>query len=150
MHDVGKIGISDAILLKPSTLSESEYAMMKQHTIIGARILSGSKLPLLETARQIAIAHHEHWDGAGYPRGISGEDIPYSARIVSILDVYDALVNERVYRKALPDAEALRLIKEGYNKQFDPAIYDVFMSIQTELRAIRDQVPEPPRGINGR
>ena len=148
MHDVGKIGISDAILLKPRSLSDDEYEKMKQHTIIGARILSGSKLPLLETACQIAIAHHEHWDGAGYPYGISGEEIPQSARIVSILDVYDALVNERIYRKALPDAEALSIIKEGYNKQFDPAIYDVFMRIQPELREIREQVPEPPRGVN--
>ncbi len=149
MHDVGKIGISDAILLKPGPLTDGEYAMMKQHTIIGARILSGSDLPLLIAASEIAIAHHEHWNGKGYPRGISNENIPQTARIVSILDVYDALVNERVYRKAMDDKEALGLIEDGRNEQFDPEIYDVFISVLPELREIRMQVPERPRGVSG-
>lgn len=146
MHDVGKIGISDSILLKPGGLTDGEYELMKQHTIIGARILSGSEMPLLKVAREIAIAHHEHWDGQGYPRGISGEKIPAVARIVSILDVYDALVNHRIYRRAMTDKDALDLIKDGLEKQFDPQIYDIFLRTEPELRAIRDQVPEPPRG----
>ena len=150
MHDVGKIGISDAILLKPGSLTESEFEMMKQHTIIGARILSGSELPLLIAASDIAIAHHEHWNGQGYPRGISGMDIPKAARIVSILDVYDALVNERVYRKAMFDKDALKLIENGNNKQFNPDLYKVFISVLPELRDIRMQVPERPRGLFGR
>ncbi len=146
MHDVGKIGISDSILLKPGGLTHNEYELMKQHTIIGARILNGSEMPLLKIAREIAIAHHEHWDGNGYPRGISKDQIPAVARVVSILDVYDALVNHRIYRKAMTDKEAMGLIKDGFGKQFDPEIYDIFLRTEPELRAIRDQVPEPPRG----
>ncbi len=145
MHDVGKIGISDTILLKPGGLTDSEYAIMKQHTIIGAKILSGSELPLLNTAHDIALAHHEHWNGHGYPRGLSGIDIPRSARIVAILDVYDALINERVYRKAMPEADTLALIAQGCGAQFDPEIYEAFLKVLPELRDIRNRVPEPSR-----
>ena len=107
LHDVGKIGISDTILLKPGKLTDEEYETMKQHTKIGAQILSGSKSEILAMAEEIAITHHERWDGRGYPNRIAGSDIPLSGRIVAVVDVYDALTNERSYKKAWPVQDAL-------------------------------------------
>ena len=144
MHDVGKIGIPDAILLKPGKLDDDEWHIMETHTMIGERILEGTSISLLHTAEQIAIAHHEKWDGSGYPKGLAGEDIPESARIVAVLDVYDALVNDRVYRPAVPEQDALAIMDRGRGSHFDPDIYDAFRAALPELRVIQSRLRDKP------
>ena len=139
MHDVGKMGVADAILRKPGKLSREEFEQMKEHTHIGARILEGSRIPLMVLARDIALFHHEKWDGGGYPAGLAGEAIPLAARVVAVCDVYDALVNDRVYRKALPEEQALAIMKEGRGSHFDPVILDLFLEQLPEIRAIRNK-----------
>ena len=139
MHDVGKMGVADAILKKPGKLTAEEFEQMKEHTQIGARILEGTHIPLLELAREIAMNHHEKWNGSGYPRRLAGEAIPLPARIVAICDVYDALVNDRVYRAALPEPEALAIIQDGRGSHFDPGILDLFLERLPEIRAIREK-----------
>ncbi len=142
MHDVGKIGIPDAILLKPGKLVETEMAIMKTHTEIGARMLAGSDIPLLRMARDIALHHHEYWNGKGYPDGLRGEEIPESARITSVCDVYDALTQDRVYRKAMPEHDALTIMSEERGKLFDPRIFDTFMAMLPTFRRIRLANPD--------
>ena len=139
MHDVGKMGVADAILKKPGKLTSGEFEQMKEHTRIGARILEGTSIPMLELAREIAMNHHEKWNGGGYPDRLAGEAIPLSARIVAICDVYDALVNDRVYRAALPEPEALAIMQDGRGSHFDPGIFDLFLARLPEIRAIRDR-----------
>lgn len=129
LHDLGKIGISDLILLKEGKLTDEEYETMKKHCEIGASILSGSKSEILQLAQEIAISHHERWDGRGYPNQISGEAIPLSGRIVSVVDVYDALTHERTYKRAWPIEDALHEIKKNSGTQFDPAIVDALMTL---------------------
>ena len=129
LHDVGKIGISDTILLKPGKLTDEEYETMKQHTKIGAQILSGSKSEILSMAEEIAITHHERWDGRGYPNRIAGSDIPLSGRIVAVVDVFDALTNERSYKKAWPVEDALAEIERNSGTQFDPMIVDALLEL---------------------
>jgi putative two-component system response regulator len=145
MHDVGKIGIPDIILCKPGTLSPAEFEVMKQHTLIGARMLAGSNVPMLQMARDIAIAHHEHWDGNGYPAGLSGHAIPESARIVSIVDVFDALTHDRVYRPAIPEEEALTIMRQGAGAQFDPLLLAIFFSHLGEIGRIAGENPDETR-----
>jgi len=142
MHDVGKIGIPDSVLMKPGPLTPEETETMKAHTTIGARILEGTGIPLLDVARDIALCHHEHWDGSGYPRGLAGKDIPQPARIVAVLDVYDALVHDRAYRPAMPEQEALELMAEGKGSRFDPELYELFLDALPRLREIRSEVPD--------
>ncbi len=142
MHDVGKIGIPDSVLMKPGKLTAEEFETMKTHTSIGARILGPTTIPLLNVARDIALCHHERWDGLGYPRGLSGEDIPEPARIVAPLDVYDALVHDRVYRPAVPEQEALDVLRRGCGTHLDPAVLEALLAALTELRAIRGRVKE--------
>ena len=125
LHDVGKIGISDTILLKPGKFTNEEFAVMKEHTRIGARILEKGHSPLLKLAEEIALSHHERWDGRGYPMQIKGNDIPLAARIVSVADVLDALTSERPYKKAWPLEDTLAEIKRNSGSQFDPQIVDV-------------------------
>lgn len=137
MHDVGKIGIPDNILLKPGRLTEDEFKIIKLHTIIGNKILSGTTLPLLELAREIAVSHHERWDGNGYPHGLNKESIPISGRIVSITDVFDALTSDRVYKSAWPIEKALDYIKEQRGKQFDPDVVDAFFSVVDRIIEIK-------------
>ncbi len=137
MHDVGKIGIPDNILLKPGRLTEDEFKIIKLHTIIGSKILSGTTLPLLELAREIAVSHHERWDGNGYPQGLSKEDIPISGRIVAITDVFDALTSDRVYKSAWTIEKALDYIKEQRGKQFDPDVVDAFFSVVDKIIEIK-------------
>lgn len=137
MHDVGKIAVPDSILLKPGRLSRIEFEEIKRHADVGARILSGADLPLLRLAREIARGHHERWDGTGYPDGLRGEDIPAAARLVAVVDVYDALTNDRVYRDALEESEALELMHAGRGTHFDPHIFDAFVTILPEIRSIR-------------
>jgi CHASE1-domain containing sensor protein len=142
MHDIGKIGIPDAILQKPGKLTPDEFAVMKTHTRIGADILSGSTAPMLQMAREIALNHHERWDGKGYPRGLAGKAIPESARIVAIVDVYDALTHDRVYRPALPEAEVMTVMQQGAGTHFDPLLMTFFFLHFAEIRRIAVEHPD--------
>lgn len=142
MHDIGKIGVPDAILLKPGKLTTEEFEIIKQHTQIGAAMLENSGIPLLQTAREIAMRHHERFDGKGYPDGMAGEDIPLPARIVAVVDVYDALVHERVYKKAIPEDEAIQIMQAENGAHFDPVVFDAFLRRLPDIRRIRLQVRE--------
>jgi len=142
MHDVGKIGIPDRILQKPGKLTHEECEVMKTHTEIGARILASPDIPLLQLAEEIALSHHERWDGKGYPRAISGEAIPESGRIVAVVDVYDALVYDRVYRPAVPEDEVLAMMAEQRGEHFDPRIFDCFVTLLPEIRRIRQEIQD--------
>lgn len=139
MHDVGKVGIPDAILLKRGQLDEAEYAVMKRHTQIGHDILSGSDAPLLQTAAVIALSHHEKFDGSGYPRGLAGEAIPLHGRIVAAADVFDALTSERPYKKPWSLTEARPFIEAGAGRHFDPGVVGAFFNAWDEVRAIHDR-----------
>ncbi len=140
MHDIGKIGLPDTILRKPARLTAEEFEVVKSHTVIGARMLEGSDFSLLNMAHSIALSHHEKWDGTGYHQGLSGADIPEPARICAVLDVYDALIHKRVYRRALPEEEALAIMAADRGSHFDPAIFDCFISVLPELRMIWAEV----------
>jgi putative two-component system response regulator len=128
LHDVGKIGIPDAILLKLGKLTSDEFALVKTHTTIGARILSGSRFPILRLAEEIAFNHHERWDGEGYAN-ISGDAIPLAGRIVAVADVFDALTQQRPYKAAWPVGEAMAEIEQQRGRQFDPTLVDAFLRI---------------------
>lgn len=136
LHDVGKIGIPDSILNKPARLSEEEFKVMKLHTIIGYKILSAVEHPIFQLASSVALNHHENWDGTGYPNGLRGEEIPFEARIVSLLDVFDALLSDRIYRPAWKEDEVLKFIKENTNTKFDPKVSKMFFDIYEEIRKI--------------
>ena len=142
MHDIGKIGVPDNILLKSGKLTDEEFEIIKAHTTIGARILSGSEISLMKMARKIALSHHEKWDGTGYPQGLAGENIPEAARVVAILDVYDALVHKRVYRPPIPEEVALQMMAKDRGTHFDPRIFDAFLAVLPRIRQIRLQVRE--------
>ena len=144
MHDVGKIGIPDGILLKPGPLTDDERDIMQRHTVIGAEILSGSDDELLKMARDIALSHHEKWDGSGYPRRLVAKAIPEAARIVAITDVFDALTSERPYKKPWSVPEALRFMNEQANRHFDPELLQHFMAILPEVEQIRERFAETP------
>jgi putative two-component system response regulator len=122
LHDVGKVAVSDSILSKPGPLTESDRVTIGRHTVIGGFMLSGTELPLLDLAREIALYHHERWDGTGYPRGLVGEDIPLSARIVAVADVFDALTSERSYKRAWTVRETMQEIVSKSGTQFDPRV----------------------------
>jgi len=128
LHDVGKIGVPDTILLKMGKLTPAEFEVVKQHTVIGARILSGGKFPLLRLAEEIAFCHHERWDGEGYA-GLRGTDIPLAGRIVAVADVFDALTQQRPYKPAWPVAEAIAEIDRQRERQFDPGVVDAFLRV---------------------
>ena len=136
MHDAGKIGVSKEILLKTEALTDDEWSEMERHSEIGGMLLSGSNAPLLRMAEEIALTHHERWDGSGYPKGLKGEEIPLHGRIVGICDVFDALVFERPYKKAWPVDDALSEISEWAGRQFDPLLADLFVSLEPELKRI--------------
>lgn len=136
MHDIGKIGIPDAVLRKPDKLTSEEFEVMKTHTQIGAKMLEGSQSPVLRMAQEIALCHHERWDGDGYPNGLKGLDIPESARILAIVDVFDALSHDRVYHFALSESEVVAKLREGRGSHFDPRLLDTFLSLLPEMRAI--------------
>ena len=143
MHDIGKIGIPDHILKKPGQLTESEFEIMKLHPEIGARILSNSSSPLEQMARDICLGHHEKWNGSGYPRGLSGAEIPPSARIVTIVDVFDALIHKRVYKSEIPIEEAIGLMREGRGTHFDPELLDLFFSLKDQMTEIAYDFSNP-------
>jgi len=132
LHDIGKIGIPDDILLKPGRFEPHEFERMKLHTSIGSSILEGSSFKLLKVARLIAESHHEKWDGSGYPQGLKGEEIPLEARIVALADFYDALTHERPYKRAWTREETLAEIRAQRGKHFDPQLVDVFIQLIEE------------------
>jgi cyclic di-GMP phosphodiesterase len=132
LHDVGKLGISDDILLKPGKLTSEEFETMKLHTRIGAEILGRSRSRLLKLSEEIALTHHEHWDGSGYPAALAGESIPLSGRIVAVADVFDALTNTRPYKDAWPRERALAEIKKLSGKYFDPNVVAALLALELE------------------
>jgi putative two-component system response regulator len=134
MHDIGKIGIPDAILLKKGRLSNAEFEVIKTHTIIGAKILADSKSEILQMAQQISISHHEKWNGKGYPFQLAGEEIPLVGRIVALADVFDALISERPYKKAYSLEVAQDIIWKERGQHFDPRIVDVFFDNLDKFR----------------
>jgi putative two-component system response regulator len=136
MHDVGKIGIPDSILRKRGKLTEDEFEQMKQHTSIGARMLGGSNSPVLKLAEKVALSHHERWDGDGYPQRLSGEEIPEAARILSIVDVYDAISHNRVYRPAMSEEMVLEIMRRGLGTHFDPHLLTLFLTNYEQFREI--------------
>lgn len=137
MHDVGKLGIPDRILLKKGPLVPEERLIMNTHTTIGAQILTGSMSPVIQMGERIALSHHEKWNGGGYPRGISGEAIPLEARICAVVDFFDALTMDRPYRKAVPNDEVIEMIRNETGSSFDPAIVEVFLGIRTDIEEIQ-------------
>ena len=143
MHDIGKIGIPDAILHKPGPLDPGERAVMQRHAEIGHCMLAGSGAELLELAAIVAWTHHERYDGAGYPRGLTGKEIPLAGRIVAVADVFDALTSDRVYRPALPYAEAVALMRVGRDSQFDSRVLNAFLEAEEDLQAIMGSTAAP-------
>jgi len=139
MHDIGKIGISDTILLKPGRLTPEERTIMERHALIGADILAGAETELLEVARLIALTHHEKWDGSGYPGKLVGEAIPLEGRICAIADVFDALTSERPYKHAWPVEEAVANLQENAGSHFDPALVQAFLATLPEIIAINEK-----------
>jgi putative two-component system response regulator len=137
MHDVGKIGIPDNVLLKPGTLDEDEWETMRSHTVIGAEILAGSTSPIIQMAEVIARTHHERWDGTGYPAGLKGDEIPLEGRICAICDVFDALGSKRPYKEAWSTEDALAAIARGSGTHFDPAVVAAFLAMAPQVERQR-------------
>jgi putative two-component system response regulator len=142
LHDIGKVGIPDSILRKPGKLTTDEFESMKKHTTLGrdaiaaAEKLLDDRSSFLRHAREIALSHHEKWDGTGYPEGIAGDRIPLSARVMAVADVYDALISRRVYKAPMPHEEALGIIRTGAGAHFDPGLVEVFLGAEASLRAV--------------
>ena len=143
MHDIGKIGIPDQILLKPGSFTPKEWEIMKGHAALGGKILGNCRAPYLQMGAEIAMNHHERWDGGGYPRGIAGEAIPLSARIMNICDIYDALRSKRPYKPALDHAKATEIITKGDGRtmpgHFDPAVLEAFKTNCRTFKEIFDE-----------
>ncbi|ALG74092.1 transcriptional regulator [Azospirillum thiophilum] len=148
MHDIGKIGIADMILLKPARLTPEEMALMRQHTVIGHRILADSDIPLLRLAAEIALSHHEKYDGSGYPSGLAGKAIPLSGRIVAIADVFDALTSPRPYKQPWTTEEARTYMMANRGSHFDPALLDAFLFRWDEVCAIHESHAETLPELN--
>lgn len=145
LHDIGKVGVPDRILLKPAKLDDEEWEIMKLHTVYGRDAILqvekhlGASNSFLTFAREIAHYHQEKWDGSGYPDGLKGDDIPLSARLMAVADVYDALISKRVYKRAFHHDEAVAMMKDGRGKHFDPDVLDAFITIEKEFLAIADR-----------
>jgi putative two-component system response regulator len=142
MHDIGKIGIPDHILLKPGKFEPDEWEIMKTHAAIGAELLGGDDSALLRLAREIALSHHEKWDGSGYPHGLAGEAIPQSGRIVAVADVFDALTSARPYKEAWTAEAAEAYLRDNAGSHFDPAVVTCFLANLPEILNIRNQYQE--------
>jgi putative two-component system response regulator len=148
LHDIGKVGIPDHVLLKPGRLTPEEFEIMKQHVVIGSQTLEAalqtqpSSAGFLRFARDIAWSHHEKYNGKGYPRGLAGDEIPLCGRIVSVADVYDALTTRRVYKPALSHEQAREIIVQGRGTDFDPDVVDAFLSREQDFIAIRQQLQD--------
>ena len=142
LHDIGKVGIPDRILLKPGRLTPEEFEVMKTHTTLGRDAIQhaeealGVRVKFLTIAKEIAYSHQEKWDGSGYPQGLKGDAIPLSARLMAVADVYDALISERVYKKAFAHEEAVQMMREGRGTHFDPDVLDAFLELHEEFHAI--------------
>ncbi len=147
MHDVGKIAIPDRVLLKPGKLDPEEWRIMQSHTVHGARILEGHSSPLMQAAAEIALCHHERWDGTGYPNGLVGEEIPLNARIVAVADIYDALTSERPYKEAWSRERALAEIRRIAGRHLDPQAVEAFLRCQEDVRAVQEKYRDPPRAV---
>ena len=145
LHDIGKIGIPDRILLKPAQLTPEEFEVMKNHTLLGrdaieqAELALGQTLPILQVAKEMVLSHQEKWDGSGYPHGLGGDAIPVAARLMAVADVYDALISERIYKRAVPHDAAVAIIFQGRGTQFDPDMVDAFIDIQYEIQYIAER-----------
>ncbi|MDH5537426.1 MAG: HD domain-containing protein [Betaproteobacteria bacterium] len=133
MHDIGKIGVPDNVLKKPGTLTPSEWALMREHANIGAKILEDGKAPVFQLAAEVARSHHEQFDGSGYPNGLRAEAIPLSGRIVALVDVYDALTMDRCYRKAFTPEQAITMIEKKVGQHFDPKVFETFAGVLREI-----------------
>jgi len=144
MHDIGKIGISDGVLKKPGNYTAEERLAMNRHPIMGAEILGRSRIPLFQLAAEVAMTHHERWDGAGYPVGLEGAAIPLSGRIVAVVDFFDALTMDRCYRKAFNDDVALGMLVEQRGRAFDPRVVDCFVANAPALIALREHINAQP------
>ncbi|KQZ71160.1 two-component system response regulator [Rhodanobacter sp. Root561] len=148
LHDIGKIGIPDRILLKAGKLTPDEFEIMKMHTTLGgnaianAELAIGEEIGFLRYAKEIAYSHQEWWDGSGYPKGLKGDEIPISARLMAVADVYDALINKRVYKRAISHEEAVQVIREGRGTHFDPDIVDAFLGCADGIREIANRYKE--------
>ena len=142
LHDIGKVGIPDRILLKPGQLTPDEFVIMKTHTTLGRDAIEhaeqalGKPLEILRVAKEMVLSHQEKWDGSGYPQGLAGEAIPLSARLMAVADVYDALISERIYKRAMPHDQAVGIIFQGRGSHFDPDMVDAFIEIQFDIQAI--------------
>lgn len=148
LHDIGKVGVKDSVLLKPGKLSKTERELMELHTEIGGKCIKDIELRLgssnfLQIAREIALSHHERWDGSGYPKKLRGEEIPLSARIVAICDVYDALSVQRIYKGSFTHEKCVETIRSGAGSHFDPVLVDIFLEIQSEFRDIALRYADP-------
>ncbi|MEI7997446.1 MAG: two-component system response regulator [Methylococcaceae bacterium] len=145
LHDIGKVGICDQILLKPGRFSPEEFEIMKTHTTLGHDAIEhaeqqlGIKVGFLRIAKEIALSHQEKWDGSGYPQGLAGDAIPVSARLMAVADVYDALISRRVYKDSMPHEDALKIMREGRGTHFDPDMLDAFLEIHETMRAIAER-----------
>ncbi|WP_415906034.1 two-component system response regulator [Neptuniibacter sp. QD72_48] len=153
LHDIGKVGIPDHILLKPGPFEDDEFEIMKSHTTLGKEAIEqaeaqlGVEVDFLKVAKEIAYSHQEKWDGSGYPEGLKGEDIPLSARLMAIADVYDALISKRVYKNAMSHEQAVAIIEEGRGNHFDPDLVDCFIEIQGDLLAIALRFADSDEGV---
>ena len=143
MHDVGKVAVPDQVLLKPGPLTLEERRVMQRHTTVGYEMLADSSSAEIELAAEIALTHHEHFDGNGYPRGLCGSDIPLAGRIVAVADVFDALTSDRVYRPAMSVGDALQILHAGRGRQFDPKVLDAFNDALDEILAARGRNQDP-------
>lgn len=140
MHDIGKIGVPDGVLKKPGSFTPEERAVMNQHPAIGAEILGRSRIPLFQLAAEVALSHHERWDGTGYPSRLAGEAIPLSGRIVAVVDFFDALTMNRCYRPAFSDARAIEMLRAERGAAFDPRVVDCFLDNIADMIELRDSV----------
>ncbi|MBT8365255.1 MAG: HD domain-containing protein [Deltaproteobacteria bacterium] len=151
LHDIGKVGIPDAVLLKPDKLTDKEFEIIKRHTILGGDAIKAIEYRIegrsfLEMGKEIAYNHHEKWDGSGYPAGLKGDEIPLSARIVALADVYDALTTERFYKRAYTHEKSSQIIIDLKAVHFDPAIVDVFLQLEDEFKRIRQELIKEETG----
>lgn len=155
LHDIGKVGIPDSILLKPGKHTPEEFEIMKTHAILGAEaimvaeeVLGDTEISFLRYAREIALTHHEKWNGSGYPNGLKGDDIPLSGRLMAVADVYDALISKRVYKPAFSHEKAISLIQEGRGTHFDPRIVDALIQIEDRFITIAKEYADEETDIS--
>lgn len=143
MHDIGKLGVPEAILLKAGPLDDSEWTLMRSHTTLGARILAGSPSPVIQMGETIALSHHERWDGSGYPNGLARDAIPLEGRICAVVDVFDALTMDRPYRHAVPTDRVVEMMKASAGAHFDPDIFDIFLRVLDDIMEVRARPHAP-------